>query len=73
LVAYHGRTESAESIDTTVHAEYTRRIGPLVDGLEAALGRTDLIMSIRNGDYFTVRGMAQIADSLDIAAGKLPP
>lgn len=56
-----------------MHAEYTRRIGPLVDGLEAALGRTDLIMSIRNGDYFTVRGMAQIADSLDIAAGKLPP
>lgn len=72
LVAYHGRTDADETVDNAVHAECTGRIGRLVDSLETALGRTDLIDSIRNGDYFSVRGMTKVADSLDIAAGKLP-
>jgi hypothetical protein len=72
LLAYHGRIDAADSVDTAIHAECTSRIGPLIDGLEATLGRIEIVASLRNGDYFTVRGMAQIADSLDIAAGKLP-
>ncbi|MHB8139697.1 MAG: hypothetical protein ACYDHD_00325 [Vulcanimicrobiaceae bacterium] len=71
LIAYHGRTDVAEMVDNDVHAECTKRIEPLADGLEAALGRTPLIDSIRGGGFSTVRGMAKVADDLDIAAGLL--
>jgi hypothetical protein len=69
LIAYHGRTDADEVVDNTVHTECTARIGPLVDGLQAALGRTTLIDDIRYGQFSTVRGMAKAADDLDIAAG----
>jgi hypothetical protein len=71
LITYHGSTNSDEFIDNAIHSECTTRIAPLVNGLEAILGRTTTIDAIRNGDYQTVRGMATVADNLDIAVAQM--